>query len=50
MKILRIGQEVKLKGTGFEVKINGFKTINDNKMICTDYGDFNIDLIDEESL
>ena len=43
----KIGETVQLKGGNFRVVIKGFKSIGVNKMIETDYGDFNIDLIDK---
>ena len=42
---MNIGDTVQLKGTGFKVEIEGFTSINDQKMIQTKYGDFNVDLI-----
>ena len=43
MKEPKIGDKVFINT--LEVEIRGFKYIGHNKMIVTDYGEFNIDLI-----
>ena len=44
---MKVGDIVKLKGTDFEFKITGFKTINKQLMVESEqYGDFNADLIE----
>jgi hypothetical protein len=46
---MKIGDKAKLKNTEFEFIITGFTEINGQKMVCSDYGDFNIDLIDQQN-
>jgi len=43
---MKKGDKAKLKGTDFEFTITGFDVINDNEMVCSDFGDFNKDLVE----
>ena len=44
---LSIGDQVQVKGTPLEFEIKGFKSINGNPMVESQYGDFHLDLIEK---
>ena len=47
MKDLKVGDHARVIGTPLEFEVLGFTTINDNKMVESRYGDFNIDLVEK---
>lgn len=44
---IRIGDQVQVKGTPLEFKVEGFTYISGQRMAQSKYGDFNVDLLEK---
>ncbi|HPI81877.1 MAG TPA: hypothetical protein PK122_01450 [Candidatus Paceibacterota bacterium] len=46
MEKIKVGDTVKLKGVDFTFVVEGFSTVDGQKMVDSLYGSFNIDLVE----